>query len=76
MKSVAHILKSKADQSVYTIAPNATVFDALKLMAEKSIGALVVTKVSRWSESLLNATMREKSSSWHGRQKILPCTPS
>ena len=44
MKSVAHILKSKADASVYTIAPNATVFDALKLMAEKSIGALVVTE--------------------------------
>ena len=44
MKSVAHILKSKADPSVYTVAPNATVFDALKLMAEKSIGALVVTE--------------------------------
>jgi len=44
MKSVAHILKSKADPRVYTIAPNATVFDALKLMAEKSIGALVVTE--------------------------------
>ena len=44
MKSVAHILNSKADPSVYTIDPNATVFDALKLMAEKSIGALVVTE--------------------------------
>ena len=42
MKSVAHILKSKADQTVYTIAPTASVFDAVKLMAEKSIGALVV----------------------------------
>ena len=44
MKSVAHILKSKADPTVYTIAPTASVFDALKLMAEKSIGALVVTE--------------------------------
>jgi CBS domain-containing protein len=44
MKSVAQILKSKADPSVYTIAPNATVLDALKLMAEKSIGAVVVTE--------------------------------
>ena len=35
MKSVAHILKSKADPTVYTIAPTATVLDALKLMAEK-----------------------------------------
>ena len=42
MKSVAHILKSKADQTVYTIAPTASVFDAVKLMAEKNIGALVV----------------------------------
>jgi CBS domain-containing protein len=42
MKSVAHILKSKADQTVYAIAPTASVFDAVKLMAEKNIGALVV----------------------------------
>ena len=42
MKSVASILKSKSDPTVYTIAPNASVFDALELMAEKSIGALVV----------------------------------
>ena len=44
MKSVAHILKSKCDTTVYTIGPTALVFDALKLMAEKSIGALVVTE--------------------------------
>ena len=42
MKPVAHILKSKPDSTVYTIGPTASVFDALKLMAEKSIGALVV----------------------------------
>jgi CBS domain-containing protein len=42
MKSVAQILKSKADQTIYTIAPTASVFDAVKLMAEKNIGALVV----------------------------------
>ena len=42
MKSVANILKSKSDPTVYTIGPNASVFDALQLMAEKSIGALVV----------------------------------
>ena len=42
MKSVANILKAKADQTVYTIAPTASVFDAVKLMAEKNIGALVV----------------------------------
>ena len=42
MKIVAHILKSKPEQAVYTITPAASVFDAVKLMAEKSIGALVV----------------------------------
>ncbi len=42
MKTVAHILKSKPDQTVYTISPAATVFEAVKLMAEKSIGALLV----------------------------------
>jgi CBS domain-containing protein len=42
MKSVANILKAKADQTVYTIAPAASVFDAVKLMADKNIGALVV----------------------------------
>ena len=42
MESVANIIKAKPDQSVYTIAPTASVFDAVKLMAEKNIGALVV----------------------------------
>jgi CBS domain-containing protein len=42
MKSVALILKAKADQTIYTIAPAASVFEAVKLMAEKNIGALVV----------------------------------
>ena len=42
MKSVAHILKSKPDQTIYTTAPTASVFDAVKLMADKNIGALIV----------------------------------
>jgi len=44
MTIVAQILKSKPDQTVYTIMPTASVFDAVKRMAEKSIGALVVTE--------------------------------
>lgn len=35
MESVARILKSKPDQSVYTIAPTASVFDAMKLMSRE-----------------------------------------
>ncbi|WP_019142594.1 CBS domain-containing protein [Noviherbaspirillum massiliense] len=42
MKTVAHILKSKPSQTVYTIAPDKPVLDAIKLMAEKRIGALLV----------------------------------
>jgi CBS domain-containing protein len=42
MRSVEEILKSKADKTVYTIARDATVFDAVRLMAEKNIGSLVV----------------------------------
>jgi CBS domain-containing protein len=47
MSTVAHILKSKVEQSVYTIAPDATVFEAVQLMAEKNIGALVVMENQR-----------------------------
>ena len=42
MKSVAEILRSKPEQAVHAIAPSASVFDAVKLMAEKNIGALPV----------------------------------
>jgi len=47
MKIVAHVLKSKPDQTVYTITPTASVFDAAKLMAEKNIGALLVMEAER-----------------------------
>ena len=42
MTTASDILKLKPDQTVYTITPSASVFDGLKLMADKSIGALVV----------------------------------
>jgi len=38
---VKDLLNSKGSD-VYSIAPDATVYDALKIMAEKEIGALVV----------------------------------
>ena len=41
MKLVQHLLDEKG-RDVLTISPDATVLDAVKLMAEKSIGALVV----------------------------------
>ena len=42
MTTVAQILQSKSDHTLYSIAPTATVFDAVKLMSEKNIGALLV----------------------------------
>jgi len=47
MTTAADVLKSKAHQAVHTIAPGATVFDALELMADKNIGALLVMEGER-----------------------------
>ena len=44
MKSVAEILRSKPDQTVYSVAPSVSVYDALRLMADKNIGALLVVE--------------------------------
>jgi len=43
MQTVADILRSKPDQTVHTIGGAEMVFEAMRLMTEKSIGALVVT---------------------------------
>ena len=40
---VKKLLESKGSE-VYTISPDATVFEALQIMAEKEIGALVVVE--------------------------------
>lgn len=44
MKTVAQLLALKTQQDVYTIAPDAWVLDALRLMAEKNVGALPVMR--------------------------------
>jgi CBS domain-containing protein len=43
MKTVKHILEAKGAE-VHTIGPNDSVLDALEMMAEKEVGALVVTE--------------------------------
>ncbi|HEX9854988.1 MAG TPA: CBS domain-containing protein [Acidimicrobiia bacterium] len=40
--TVAHLLETKGS-AVWTVEPGATVYRALELMAEKAVGALVVT---------------------------------
>jgi CBS domain-containing protein len=42
METVAEYLKKKGSE-IYSVRPNATVYGALELMAEKNIGAVVVT---------------------------------
>jgi CBS domain-containing protein len=44
MPSVAQILKSKSDQAVVTIEADQSVYEAIKLMSDRQIGALIVTR--------------------------------
>ncbi len=44
MTTVQKILKAKGDASNYSVSGSATVLQALKLMAEESIGAVLVTE--------------------------------
>jgi CBS domain-containing protein len=46
MKTVMQLLQAKG-REIHSIRPDALVFDALKLMAEKNVGALVVTEGGR-----------------------------
>jgi diguanylate cyclase (GGDEF)-like protein len=46
MKKVRDVLAAKGAQ-VYSLGPDATVFEALKLMAEKEVGALVIIDSDR-----------------------------
>ena len=47
MSTVADILRSKADSTVHSIHPDATVFEAVQLMAQKNLGALLVIDTDR-----------------------------
>ena len=42
MLTVRQLLQLKKDESTYSVSPQASVFDALKLMAEKNLGAVMV----------------------------------
>jgi len=48
MKTVRQLLQSKGS-AVYSVTPEASVFDALRLMADKNIGALLVVSGGRLS---------------------------
>lgn len=42
MRPIANILKARTSSTVYSTTPDATVFSALRLMADKNVGALLV----------------------------------
>lgn len=42
MKSVSELLKKRQHTEIYSVKPGATVFDAIVLLAEKGVGALMV----------------------------------
>lgn len=43
MKTIRQLLKVKG-RNIWTVAPQSSVFDALQIMAEKDVGALLVVK--------------------------------
>jgi CBS domain-containing protein len=53
MKTVKHILEAKGAE-VHTVGPNDSVLDALERMAEKEVGALVITEASGQIVGLLS----------------------
>ena len=55
MQTMAQLLAGK-DARIWSISPDATVFDALRLMADKDIGALVVVSIG----NLIKATIEEQ----------------
>lgn len=42
MTTVAEILRDKGNSAIYSVSPRSTMLDALKMMAEKGVGALLV----------------------------------
>ena len=47
MKTVTEILMEKGDRAVHSIGPDASVYEAVALMAQKNIGALLVMEGER-----------------------------
>ena len=42
MKLIKHVLKLKGNSEIWNIEPDAPVYDALQMMADKNVGALMV----------------------------------
>ena len=51
---VSQILKSKSDDAVVTVLPSMLVSDAARMLAEKRIGTLVISKDGRTPDGILS----------------------
>ncbi len=47
MTTVSQVLHNKTEKAIFTISPEATVLEAISLMANKGIGALIITDEQR-----------------------------
>ena len=65
MKTVAELLRTKPSTYVHHISPEASVLDAVKLLAEKKIGALLVMAGDAWWGSSASVTMCASWPSWN-----------
>ena len=60
--AVSSVLRRKSgDRKVLSIGPDASVYEAIAMMAENSIGALLVVSNGSSSASCQSATTRERS---------------
>ena len=67
MNTVALILGSKPDQAVYTMEPSVSAHEAVRLMAEKNIGALVVVEHGNVVGLVSESDIARKPCSWRAR---------
>ena len=61
MRTIRQILKQEGYEP-WSVSAGATVFEALKVMAEKDVGALLVLEDKKLVGSFRNATMPARSS--------------
>jgi len=74
MKTITQLLEAKAKgRDIFSIAPGALVFDALKLMAEKEVGALVVMEGGRLVGIISERDYARKVITVHPGQTVEEC---
>ena len=68
MKTAAQILRSKPDQTVHTMEPTASAYEAARFMADKNIGGGCLS-AGKSSASSRSATARASSWPWHALRR-------